>query len=89
MRDECGTSKLQFRVLYRVFLMRVVDLELLSSEGDTTKLLGQFAALFAAVSFLFTAPLIFLGGRLPQVAFYTMEHLLIATTMLIIACFRC
>jgi len=30
----------QFRVLYRVFLLRVVDLELMSADGDPTKLLG-------------------------------------------------
>ena len=40
-------TKLQFRVLYREFLFRMVDLELLSADalGDSNKLLGQFAAL--------------------------------------------
>ena len=37
----------QFRVLYRQFLFRMVDIELLSADakGDMGKLFGQFAAL--------------------------------------------
>ena len=40
-------EKLQFRILYRQFLFRMVDPELLSAhaQGDMSKLLGQFAAL--------------------------------------------
>jgi hypothetical protein len=87
MRENYALRKLQFRVLYRVFLLRVVDLELLSADGDTTRLLGQFAALFAAVSFMFTAPLILFGGGLPQIDILTMEHFLIATTMVVIGLF--
>ena len=36
-------TKLQFRVLYRQFLFRMVDLELLSAsaQGDVSKLLGH------------------------------------------------
>lgn len=64
MRESLQSVKVQFPVLYRVFLLRVVDLELLSPESDVVKLLGQFAAVLAAISFLFTAPLILLGGRL-------------------------
>lgn len=87
MRENYLLRKLQFRVLYRVFLLRVVDLELLSADGDTTKLLGQFAALFAAISFILTAPLILFGGGLPQIDILTMEHFLIATTMVVIGLF--
>ena len=38
---------LQFRVLYREFLFRMVDLEVLSEHalGDVNQLLGQFAVL--------------------------------------------
>ncbi len=45
-------EKLQFRVLYREFLFRVVDLEVLSAhaQGDANKLLGQFAALLIFIS---------------------------------------
>ena len=87
MPENYPLRKLQFRVLYRVFLLRVVDLELLSTDGDTTKLLGQFAALFAAVSFMLTAPLILFGGGFPQIDILTMEHFLIATTMVVIGLF--
>ncbi|HYW43477.1 MAG TPA: hypothetical protein VE959_11520 [Bryobacteraceae bacterium] len=47
-------TKLQFRVLYREFLFRMVDLEVLSAHalGDANKLLGQFAALLVFVSVL-------------------------------------
>ena len=40
-------EKRQLRVLYREFLFRIVDLELLSThaEGDSRTLLGQFASL--------------------------------------------
>ena len=40
-------DRLQFRVLYREFLFRMVDLELLSTQarGDMSKLFGQFASL--------------------------------------------
>ena len=45
-------AKLQLRVLYRQFLFRVFDLEVLSAhaQGDANKLLGQFAALLVFVS---------------------------------------
>jgi hypothetical protein len=62
-------------------------LEILSADGDITKLLGQLAALLAGVSVLFAAPLILVGGRLPQETLWTMEHLLIATTMVMVGLF--
>ena len=42
----------QFRILYRQFLFRMVDLELLSADakGDMSKLFGQFAALLISIS---------------------------------------
>ena len=43
-------NRLQFRTLYREFLFRIVDLELLAPQGDITKLLGQFAALLIVIS---------------------------------------
>ena len=49
-------TKLQFRVLYRQFLFRMVDLELLSAsaQGDVNKLLGQFGSLLIFLSALFS-----------------------------------
>lgn len=81
-----------FRVLFREFLFRIVDLEILASRGDLTKLLGQLAALVAAIS------LIVAGGarRFAEsniadadvvIAAWPMIHFLIATTMLMVGLF--
>lgn len=74
----------QFRVLYRVFWLRVVDLEVLSPDSDAQRLLGQIAAMLAGISVLFTAPLILLGGGLAEPDMWTVEHLFIATTMTVV-----
>ncbi len=85
---------LQFRVLRRQFLFRVVDLEVLSSSapGDSSRLLGRFAALLVFVSVMLTLGLLGLNGadlaadaRLALTLH--MEHLLIATTMLAVGTF--
>jgi len=86
MHDDSAGAKTQFQALYRVFLLRVVDLELLSADADTTRMLGQFAAIFAAVSFALTAPLIIVGG-LPKEALWTVEHFLFALTMVVVGLF--
>ena len=41
---------LQFRLLYRQFLLRVIDLESLSIEADIPRVLGQFAAILITIS---------------------------------------
>jgi hypothetical protein len=74
----------QFRVLYQVFWLRVVDLEVLSPDSDTQRLLGHIAVMLAGISVLFTAPLILVGGGMPQPDLWTAEHLFIATTMTIV-----
>jgi hypothetical protein len=86
-RKPYDIEKRQFLVLYRSFLMRVIDLELLSADADTARLLGQFAALFAGVSYLFTFWLVFTPGRFPKEFLWTMEHLLTATTMVVVSLF--
>ena len=61
-------TKLQFRVLYREFLFRMVDLELLSAhaQGDINKLLGQFAALLIFISMLLSLGAFgFAGAQMP------------------------
>src|SRR5262249_14101661 len=84
-------EKQQFRVLYRQFLFRMIDLDLLSSyaQGDSNKLLGQFASLL-----IFTSVILSLGAvgspRTPiakLVTAWSMEHLMIATTMLVVGVF--
>lgn len=86
-------TKLQFRVLYRQFLFRMVDLELLSAhaQGDVNKLLGQFAALLVMVSVGLAIPAMGVDSiRSPQLRLFltwSMEHFLIATTMLVVGLF--
>jgi hypothetical protein len=82
---------LQFRVLYRQFLLRVIDLEALSIEADIPQFLGQFAGVLIAISLIFAGKLVypilfmdeaqthsFLAGMTWQ-----MDQLLIATTFLV------
>ena len=87
-------NKLQFYVLHRQFLFRVVDPELLSAsaQGDTSKLMGQLAAPLI----LFSAVVGFVGLMIEParmrpaailIASWTVEHLLIATTMLVVGLF--
>lgn len=87
-------SKLQFRVLRRQFLFRVVDIEGLSAhaQGDATKLLGQFVALLFFISLVLSLSLLGLNGAdmtpNARVDFcLSMEHFLIATTMLAVGIF--
>lgn len=80
-------TKRQFRVLYRQFLFRIVDPELLSghAQGDVNTLLGQFAALLIVVSLVFCLPLGVANAKEPLVRLIGtlgMENLLISTTML-------
>jgi hypothetical protein len=85
-------TRRQFRVLYREFLFRMVDLELLSAHalGDSNKLLGRFASLLIFFSLLLTAPALGFGGKsqagqvfLP----FAFEHFLISTVMLVVGVF--
>ena len=87
----------QFRVLYRQFLFRIVDLELLSADarGDANKLLGQFAALLVWISVSLSVPAMFLAdsgknsnpGAIAPVLVWITQHFLIATTMLVVGLF--
>ncbi len=87
-------EKLQFRVLYRQFLFRMVDLELLSAaaQGDIHRLLGRFAALLIFLSLWFGGSVL-VAGSLPLppplrlIATWAMEHFLVATTMLVVGLF--
>src|ERR1700691_881279 len=42
----------QFRILYRDFLSRIVDLELIAAGGDAQGLIVRFGSLLAALSFV-------------------------------------
>lgn len=85
---------LQFRVLYREFFFRMVDLEVLSADalGDANRLLGRFAALLVTLSvFLALHALEMAGSDGPATLRYfdalRYEHFLIATTMLVVGLF--
>ncbi len=88
-------SKLQFRVLYRQFLFRMVDLELLSAsaQGDINRLLGRFAAILIWLGLGLSIVVLMGGGgpgQPPEVGLimaWAMEHFLIATTMLAVGLF--
>src|SRR5581483_6584528 len=82
----------QFPVLYREFLFRVVDLEILTPRGDIGKLLGQFAALLVVVSVWLVLPILGIAsaGETPEVGLlgaWMAEHFLISTTMLVVGLF--
>jgi hypothetical protein len=82
MHSEWARRKLQFRTLYRVFLLRVIDLDLLSSDADPAKLIGQFAVIFCTFSFLLTIPILLMNGdALPITTAWMFEHLFIETSM--------
>jgi hypothetical protein len=50
MRKLTKLLPLQFRVLYRQFLLRVIDLESLSVQADIPRFLGQFASVLIFIS---------------------------------------
>ena len=89
----CPTESSQFRFLYRDFLFRIVDLELLASRGEAQRLLAQMAALLAAFSFTFTIYFVPRYGlstlpweKLSKLGWVD-QDLLIATTMAIAGMF--
>ena len=83
----------QFRVLFRDFLGRMVDLEVLAGSGDVGRLLMQFAAMLAAFSLTFAMFTVskYVGSNLPHarmaVLARTEEEFLIAATMAIAGLF--
>jgi hypothetical protein len=77
-----------FRVLYREFLLRLVDRELLSAHanGDASQLLLQIAAILIFSSGVVSVPALFLDRPADPPALHVLSssvaHFLIATTML-------
>jgi len=84
-------NRLQLRVLYRQFLFRIVDLEVLSpqAQGDANRLLGQFATLLVFVSAALTVVALLSGSArgFNLILIMVVQHFLIATTMLVVGLF--
>src|ERR1700761_1749008 len=72
----------QFKVLCRLFLARIIDLEMLAKDADTTKLVGQFMTVLVGISFMASVPVLLVGGGLRGATAWTHEHFFIATTLL-------
>jgi len=70
---------MQFRVLHRQFLLRVIDLEALSIEADIPRFLGQFAGVLIMISFLHAFAVYVAIVQYP----WRLEHYLISTMMLV------
>lgn len=91
--NRVENSKAQFRILYRQFLFRVVDLEVLSAsaQGDANKLLGRFAALLIVISAAWGLGPALAGRNIGSDSLaplrISMEHTLVATTMLTVGIF--
>jgi hypothetical protein len=83
---------LDSRILYRQFLLRVIDLEALSIQADIPRFLGQFAGVLMMLSMVHTVGLYvsLVSTRSPEeflaVSWY-FEHYFIATMMLVVGLF--
>lgn len=81
---------LPFRVLYRQFLLRVVDLEALAVQADVAQLLGQFAGVLILISAFQTVGFLWLVGKPNQPAWalfnFALQRIMsfVAGTMLIV-----
>jgi len=85
-------NRQQFHVLYREFLFRMVDLEVLSAQGDIKQLLGQFGSILIFFSALVALGAMFFDPRrmtatAAVASLWSTQHFLIATTMLVMGLF--
>jgi hypothetical protein len=66
LRSLIEKLPLEFRVLYRQFLLRVVDLDTLSVHADLPRFLGQFAGLLILINVFRTIGFLFLEAGKPS-----------------------
>lgn len=83
MRESWILKKQQFVVLYRVFLMRVIDLELLAADADAANLVTQFLTVFIYFSSICAIPALMINVNMPAVTARIPEHFFIAATMVV------
>ena len=77
-----------FRVLLRLFLLRIIDLEALSLQADIPRFLGQFSGVLIMLS-LIQLPIAFvyaMGGASVAFAWHIQQYL-ISTMMLVVGLF--
>lgn len=86
-------TTLQFRVLYRQFLFRLMDVELLSgsARGDSSELFGQLGALLIFGSVPLSLGAVSVGQRIRDQALaapvWSAERFLVSLTMLVVGVF--
>jgi CubicO group peptidase (beta-lactamase class C family) len=87
-------TRLQFRVLYREFLFRLIDLDGLAADalGGAGKLFGQFATILILIGIsLALIAIVLVSAPMPPetqlIARWSAEHFLIETTMLVVGLF--
>lgn len=83
---------LDFRVLFRQFFLRVVDLEALSIQADVERFLGQFAGVLIMLSLVhsvvtYVGSVVFTAPADRLAFFWHMEHYFLATMMLVLGLF--
>ncbi len=79
-------EKTQFRILYKDFLFRIVELDILTPGSEVQNLLVQCAATLAAVSFVLVVMLV-LRPRRANIALWGDQEFLICTTIAIVGLF--
>ena len=79
IRSTIERLPLSYRVLYRQFLLRVVDLESLSIQADIPRYLGQFGGVLLMLSFIHA---VFVYAAMPAKPWFV-EQYLIRTMMLV------
>jgi hypothetical protein len=87
-----GRLPLPFHVLYRQFLLRVIDLEALSIQADIPRFLGQFAGVLIMFSLIQAIGLLIHPVMTPAALFsmvWRTEQSLISSMMLAAGAHRC
>jgi len=90
MRDASEMLPLQFRVLFRQFVLRVIDLESLSIQADIPRFLGQFASVLVFISLVGSLGLLMSNSSLRSTPegylsfVWRGEQALISGTMLVV-----
>lgn len=86
MRNPWPVETRHLRTLYRVFWLRVIDLEILASDADPSRLMGQVANILITVSVACGIPALLIGIQgLAQVQSWNVEHFFLETSMTLAA----